>query len=721
MAQKDASAKKRRVYSEVLSTCKGKAHSSEAQQPTLVAFPRKEVDSEAVNVAKSVSCTPFVHSIVRGQIGGASCEILSDKNYVLSNITDLTTAVKLEETAKEMSSCQPDQDALVTRPLGNLETDKKDERTLPGSIDVGKTYLKPGFESCESDSNFSSPLVAGKPLNVHRDCVTDTEVYCESFCRKSKLCRRRKKGCQKREKAHGTTPTWAGLQVDECQESSKSQGEHEEPRPPLCAAVEVEGHRRELVSTQSDTLTKCLDGMDVEHPDVLPRTSLENQLTTKECIESAMDTSTRNEQRNAKNEEASMLSDEICRGVPEDPQNLEELSYSFGLAVSCLQTCAWAHDVQDFVLPDNLLTEEKRSGEETVDAKVDSDQHSCELTRWQQLPHLSPVLMIQSVQNWKVRAMCSCFWEVDRHLMSCLAIAQDHRVTLWVYCTESTKWEERNVWEISNDLEIKELIPLKDSRHVMILAVSEILSVLWVQRSSANHRVLLDGLPVGPVAAIPGCRVACFLDVQEGACVSVLTLAPDGRNVSEVILEDPDSPIISLSYVLGQNEALVATTQDLRLLVWCILSGHVILTVPLDFLTDPALCKEAYSESGMLLVLLLHRPGVMGDPCSTCLWTFAAVNPITACHFVIQECVVSSLHKERCVREASQANLLAGELHCGTVVLWDVPSGQALAACSALQPVSWTALAWIESMLLLGAKDGSVHSVQYSCTSQACV
>uniref|UniRef100_A0A8B9PDX0 Partner and localizer of BRCA2 n=1 Tax=Apteryx owenii TaxID=8824 RepID=A0A8B9PDX0_APTOW len=257
------------------------------------------------------------------------------------------------------------------------------------------------------------------------------------------------------------------------------------------------------------------------------------------------------------------------------------------------------------------------------------------------------------------------WWEAGGCRELCVVTACESSVSLWKLLAPG-HWGKVYTWQ-PGEIPVIQIIPLPDACNLVCIALGD--------------------LEIGEIRS------------KEGQ-----TLMP------------PEETVLAFAEVEGMRDALVGTTAVNSIVVWNLKTGQLLKKMHVGYSYPASICHRAYSDSGLLFVVLSHPHAKESELCGNPAFRVIAFNPKTARSTGV---IFSSLppghagrYLEGEVKDASAAAVLTS----GTIAVWDLLLGQ----CTALLPPnsngSWSLVRWsvTSACLLAGQKDGSVYLYHYS-------
>ncbi|XP_063171181.1 partner and localizer of BRCA2 [Candoia aspera] len=338
------------------------------------------------------------------------------------------------------------------------------------------------------------------------------------------------------------------------------------------------------------------------------------------------------------------------------------------------------------------------------------------------------------------------WWEAADLAEMCVVTAEETSVSLW-RPLDLGQWGMVHTWHFTK-FPVIQIVPLPGAHSVVCvvlghLEASEIRQVvkpagLQVMSFSATNgtvdlrsegdfcssRLLFhsseDGcvkeqvVKDGNINAVLGLRdrklVSSCWSLQ-GQEVEVFSFSEVGRSNKRWALMPPEETILAFADVAGVQEALLGMTAMNCIVLWNLGTGQLLKKMPVGWSFPASVCHKAYSDSGLLFMVLSHPHAKVSQLRENPAFQIVALNPKTASSSRVMVLSLPPGIQGRClecdVRDASAAAVLTS----GTIAVWDLFLGQ----CTALLPPhsegSWTLARWsvTDTCLLAGQDDGTVY------------
>ncbi|NXV88556.1 PALB2 protein, partial [Calonectris borealis] len=310
------------------------------------------------------------------------------------------------------------------------------------------------------------------------------------------------------------------------------------------------------------------------------------------------------------------------------------------------------------------------------------------------------------------------WWEAAGSRELCVVTACESSVSLWKPLA-SDRWGKVYTWQLG-EIPVIQIVPLPDTRNLVCIALGdlEIGEIRLLLYSSENDSFKQSLVKTGNIKAVLGLKdrrlVSSSRTVQEQQ-VEIVSLSETGRSRDGQTLMPPEETVLAFAEVEGMRDALVGTTAVNSIVVWSVnlKTGQLLKKMHVGYSYPASICHRAYSDSGLLFVVLSHPHAKESESCGNPAFRVIAFNPKTARSTGVMFSSLPPGHAGRQgdVKDASAAAVLTS----GAVAVWDLLLGQ----CTALLPPgpegSWVLARWAttSACLLAGQRDGTVCLYRY--------
>ncbi|NXN31136.1 PALB2 protein, partial [Nycticryphes semicollaris] len=378
--------------------------------------------------------------------------------------------------------------------------------------------------------------------------------------------------------------------------------------------------------------------------------------------------------------------------------------------------------------PDETVTLEKHQQSES------KEQRSCRASpeqRKDEAEQLTPVLLDslreESLQLVSKLKDCSSSCAVDVSAMwwdtagcreLCVVTACENSVSLWKPLA-SDHWGKAYTWQVG-EIPVIQIVPLPDTCNLVCVAlgdleIAEIRLLLYSSESDSFKQSLVKTGNIKAVLGLKGRRLVSSSRTMQEQQVEIVSLSETGRSKDGQTLMPPEETVLAFAEVEGVRDALVGTTAVNSIVVWSVnlKTGQLLKKMHIGYSYPASVCHRAYSDSGLLFVVLSHPHAKESESCGNPAFRVVAFNPKTARSTGVMFSSLPPGHAGRQgdVKDASAAAVLTS----GAIAVWDLLLGQ----CTALLPPdpegSWALARWAttSACLLAGQRDGTVCLYRY--------
>lgn len=319
--------------------------------------------------------------------------------------------------------------------------------------------------------------------------------------------------------------------------------------------------------------------------------------------------------------------------------------------------------------------------------------------------------------------LSTVWWDSVDWRALCMVTASKSSVSVWKPL-DGCQWEVVCSWN-SPEVPIIQLIPLPDQHNVMCVALGHLdIEEIWVLFCSSEVSGL-SALKVksGPILTVRGLsrrRVVSSSGIHPDQFVEVMSLSEMGRSQETLVLRSPEETVLSFAEVEGERNALVGTTAANNAVIWNATSGQLLKKIPIGHPELTSLCLQAYSELGLLFMILSHPHTHESESSQSHVLSLIATNPKQALSVHVMSYALPKGCTGRYREGDLKDHMAVAVLTTGSIALWDLHLGH----CTVLLPPSslgkWSLVKWcmVDSHLFAGQKDGSVYVYKYSETCE---
>ncbi|KFQ65201.1 Partner and localizer of BRCA2, partial [Pelecanus crispus] len=290
------------------------------------------------------------------------------------------------------------------------------------------------------------------------------------------------------------------------------------------------------------------------------------------------------------------------------------------------------------------------------------------------------------------------WWEAAGSRELCVVTACESSVSLWKPLA-SDHWGKVYTWQLG-EIPVIQIVPLPDTCNLVCIALGdlEIGEIrLWLY-SSENESFKQSLVKTGNIKAVLGLKdrrlVSSSRTAQEQQ-VEIVSLSETGRSKDGQTLMPPEETVLAFAEVEGMRDALVGTTAVNSIVVWNLKTGQLLKKMHVGYSYPASICHRAYSDSGLLFVVLSHPHAKESESCGNPAFRVVAFNPKTARSTGVMFSSLPPGHTGRQylegdVKDASAAAVLTS----GAIAVWDLLLGQCMALLPPGPEGSWALARW---------------------------
>ncbi|NXY02641.1 PALB2 protein, partial [Pteruthius melanotis] len=404
---------------------------------------------------------------------------------------------------------------------------------------------------------------------------------------------------------------------------------------------------------------------------------------------------------------------------------------------SCVAEAARSQEEQGTTFPLAPERGPENKSDETMSLEKhqqseNKEQESCRVLPEQKkdvAEQLTPVLLdgpreesLQLVSELK-DSSCSCavdvstvWWEAAGCRELRVVTASESAVSLWEPLAPDC-WGKVYTWHL-REIPVIQIVPLPDTCNLVCVALGEleIGEIRLLLYSPETHSFKHSLVKTGNIKAVVGLkdrRLVSSSSTMQEQQVEMVLLSETGGSKDRQTLMPPEETVTAFAEVEGMREALVGTTAGNNVVVWNLKTGQLLRKMHVGYSYPASICHRAYSDSGLLFVVLSHPLAKESESCGSPAFRVVAFNPHTGRSTgVMFSCLpLSCAGRQGDVWDTAGAAVLTS----GAVAVWDLLRGQ----CTAVLPPGpaghWALARWAAGRagLLAGCRDGTVHLYRY--------
>ncbi|NXM57278.1 PALB2 protein, partial [Illadopsis cleaveri] len=321
---------------------------------------------------------------------------------------------------------------------------------------------------------------------------------------------------------------------------------------------------------------------------------------------------------------------------------------------------------------------------------------------------------------------CSCavdvstvWWAAAGRRELRVVTASESTVSLWEPLGPDS-WGKVHTWHLT-EIPVIQIVPLPDTCNLVCVALGEleIGEIRLLLYSSETDSFKYSLVKTGNIKAIVGLKdrrlVSSSRTMQEQQLEMVL-LSETGGSKDRQTLMPPEETVTAFAEVEGMREALVGTTAGNSVVVWNLKTGQLLRKMDIGYSYPASICHRAYSDSGLLFVILSHPHAKESESCGSPAFRVVAFNPRTGRSTgVMFSCLPPGRAGRRYLEGDVWDTAGAAVLTSGAVAVWDLLRGR----CTAVLPPGpaghWALARWAAggAALLAGHRNGTVRLYRY--------
>ncbi|NXV63221.1 PALB2 protein, partial [Molothrus ater] len=278
-------------------------------------------------------------------------------------------------------------------------------------------------------------------------------------------------------------------------------------------------------------------------------------------------------------------------------------------------------------------------------------------------------------------------------------------------------WARVHTWHL-REIPVIQIVPLPDTCNLVCVALGELeigeirLLLYSSETDSFKHSLVKTG-NIKAVAGLKDWRLVSSSRTMQEQQVEMFVLSETGGSKDRQTLMPPEETVTAFAEVEEMREALVGTTAGNSVVVWNLRTGQLLRKMHVGYSYPASICHRAYSDSGLLFVVLSHPHAKESESCGSPAFRVVAFNPRTGRGApVTSSCLPPGPAGRRGdVWDTAGAAVLTS----GAVAVWDLLRGR----CTAVLPPGpagrWALARWAPggAGLLAGRRDGTVQLYRY--------
>ncbi|KFP70132.1 Partner and localizer of BRCA2, partial [Acanthisitta chloris] len=224
------------------------------------------------------------------------------------------------------------------------------------------------------------------------------------------------------------------------------------------------------------------------------------------------------------------------------------------------------------------------------------------------------------------------WWEAAGCRELRVVTASESSVSLWEPLSPD-RWGKVYTWQLG-EIPIIQIVPLPDTCNLVCVALGEleIGEIRLLLYSSETDSFKHSLVRAGNIKAVVGLKdrrlVSSSRSVQEQQ-VEMVSLSETGGTRDGQTLRPPEETVTAFAEVEGMREALVGTTAVNSVVVWNLKTGQLLRKMHVGYSYPASICHRAYSDCGLLFVVLSHPHAKESECCGNPAFRVVAFNPRT--------------------------------------------------------------------------------------------
>ncbi|XP_019505474.1 PREDICTED: partner and localizer of BRCA2 [Hipposideros armiger] len=305
------------------------------------------------------------------------------------------------------------------------------------------------------------------------------------------------------------------------------------------------------------------------------------------------------------------------------------------------------------------------------------------------------------------------WWEIAGLKEPCVVTACEYAVSLW-RPLDTRQWEEVHSWHFT-EVPVLQIVSVPDVRNLVCVAlgdleIREIRALLCSSDGGGEKQVLLSSGNIQAVLGLTKRRLVLSSGTLCDQQIEITMFAEDGRSKEKQLLMPPEEPVLNFAEVQGMQEALLGTTARNNIVIWNLKTGQLLKKMPIGDSCQASVCHKAYSEMGLLFVVLSHPCAKESEPSGSPVFQLLAMNPKTTLSAGVMLYCLPHGQAGRFLEGDVKGNFAAAVLTSGTIAIWDLLLGHCAVLLPPISDQNWSFVKWsgTDSHLLAGQKDGNI-------------
>ncbi|NWU45568.1 PALB2 protein, partial [Hylia prasina] len=213
-----------------------------------------------------------------------------------------------------------------------------------------------------------------------------------------------------------------------------------------------------------------------------------------------------------------------------------------------------------------------------------------------------------------------------------LVTASESAVSLWEPLAPDC-WGKVHTWHL-REIPVIQIVPLPDTCNLVCVALGELeigeirLLLYSSETDSFKHSLVKTG-NIKAVVGLKDRRLVSSSRTMQEQQLEMVLLSETGGSKDRQTLMPPEETVTAFAEVEGMREALVGTTVGNSVVVWNLKTGQLLRKMHIGYSYPASICHQAYSDSGLLFVVLSHPHAKESESCGSPAFRVVAFNPRT--------------------------------------------------------------------------------------------
>ncbi|NXI12972.1 PALB2 protein, partial [Irena cyanogastra] len=208
--------------------------------------------------------------------------------------------------------------------------------------------------------------------------------------------------------------------------------------------------------------------------------------------------------------------------------------------------------------------------------------------------------------------------------------ASESSVSLWEPRAPGC-WGRAFTWHLT-EIPVIQIVSLPDTCNLVCVALGELeigeirLLLCSSETDSLKHSLVKTG-NIKAVVGLKDRRLVSSSRTMQEQQVEMVLLSETGGSKDRQTLMPPEETVTAFAEVEGMREALVGTTAGNSVVVWNLKTGQLLRKMHVGYSYPASICHRAYSDSGLLFVVLSHPHAKESESCGSPAFRVVAFNP----------------------------------------------------------------------------------------------